>query len=177
MAKAPALKPREAEKIDSADESLARAAVRQVVGSGLLDRHLAPGRPGVHKGDLPIAYLEREHVDELVSETRLVRMTQQTASKQRSKHKDTTAGDYRTLLPEVLAPRNAQLVLRQRGHWGHDTDDLVLFYFKGKKIYKAVIRPEERRRVLLSSFYESSRRDVEYVMKSRGVRILRDTRR
>ena len=58
-----------------------------------------------------------------------------------------------------------------------ETDDLVLFYYKGKRIYKAVIRPEETRRVLLSSFYESGRRDVDYVLKSEGVRVVRDDRR
>ena len=66
----------------SADQDLARKAVRQVVDSPLLERHLGPRTGTYPKGDLPVAYLEREYAEALGSKTRLVRMTEYAADKQ-----------------------------------------------------------------------------------------------
>ena len=60
-----------------ADQQLARAAVRNVVESGLLDRQLAPGK----LGDLPIVFLGTEWMRHLKAEIQVARITQRTATK------------------------------------------------------------------------------------------------
>ena len=166
-----------AEKIDATDESLARSAVRQVVGSALLERHLAKmARTDPPKGELPIAFLDREYASALASETRLVRMTQRIAKKERKYHAEITADSYRVLLPEIL--EGAELVLRQTGHCmvTKHTRDLVFFHFSGKEIHKLVVRRAGKRRVELSTFYRSNQRDVEKTMAIEGTEVLRDSR-
>ena len=166
-----------AEKVDATDESLARAAVRQVVGSALLERHLAKmARTDPPKGELPVAFLAKEYSSALGAETRLVRMTQRIAKKERRYHPEITADSYRVRLPEML--EGSQLVLRQTRHWmvKKRTRDLVFFRFSGKEIHKLVVRRAGKRRVELSTFYRSNQRDVEKTMAIEGTEVLRDSR-
>ena len=166
-----------AEKIDAADQDLARAAVRQVVESPLLERHLRP-REGKHpKGDLPIAFLDPNRkwdwAQQLGSRTRLVRMTEYTADKQRREHPDIKAESYRRLLSQAL--REAMVVVRQREHRGRRTDDLVFFhYLGGRKIFRLVLRMVEKRKVMLTTLHRVKPADVKRVMAAG--KVLRDWR-
>ena len=161
-------------KLDAADEALARAAVRTVAGSSLLERQLAPmKRDDPPRGDLPVAFLEREWRGALQLETSLVRLTGKTARKQRRDHRDLAAADYRSLLPETL--RDAQLVLRETGHFGRRREDLVFFRFLADgRIFKAVVERSSRRAARLATFYESHPGDLASTLE-RG-EVLRDVR-
>ena len=168
-----------AEKIEAANEDLARAAVRQVVGSTLLERHLAPMvSTDPPKGDLPIAYLLRGYAQALGAETRLVRLTQASAKKQRKKHKEITVENYRHLLPEVL--REPLVVLRQTKHWmvSKPVEDLEFYHPSGGVLYKLVIRKEDRRRVRLATFheYKPGEKGLERSVE-RADQVIRDRRR
>jgi len=160
-------------KLDAADQELARAAVGTVTGSPLLDRQLAPMKPGdPPKGDLPVGFLEREWRDMFGVETQLVRLTQRTARKQRLKHPDLILDDYREMLPSVL--RDAQIVLSESGHYGRRTEDLVFFYFVEGEIYKAAVAMESERRVRMATFHETDQENVNLAVK-RG-KIVRNRR-
>ena len=160
-------------KLDAADQALARAAVRTVADSPLLDRQLAPIKPGdTPKGDLPAALLEREWKGALGAEAQLVRLTQRTAQKQRKKHGNLTLGEYRTVLPRVL--RDAQVVLSESGHWGRNAETLVFFWLDQGNIYKAAVTADTPRRVRLATFYNSDQMDLERALL-RG-KVVRDTR-
>ena len=162
-------------KLDAAGQELARAAVRTVTDSPLLDRQIAPMKPAdPPKGDLPVAFLEREWREALGAETQIVRLTQRTAAKQRKKHRNMTLGEYRTVLPRVL--RDAQVVVRETGHWSRDTEDLVFFYFVEGKIYKAAVAKETERRVRLATFYESGPADLAETVGRTGTQVVRDLR-
>ena len=160
-------------KLDAADQDLARAAVRTVTDSPLLDRQLAPMKPtDPPKGDLPIGFLGREWRDALGAETQLVRLTQSTAKKQRKKHGNLHLAEYREMLPETLSA--AQVVVRDTGHWDRDVVDLVFFRFVGNQIYKSVVSAATARKVRLATFYDSSQEDLERSLL-RG-KVLRDRR-
>ena len=160
-------------KLDDADQHLARAAVRTVTDSPLLDRQLAPMKPGdPPKGDLPVAFLERDWKDALGAETQIVRLTQRTTRKQRRKHGNLTISEYREVLPKTL--RNAQVIVSETGHWKRGSEDLVFFYAVEGKIYKAAVAKETNRRVRLATFYNSDPEDLERA-RLRGA-VLRDTR-
>ena len=162
-------------KLDAADQELARAAVRTVTDSPLLDRQIAPMKPAdPPKGDLPVGFLDREWRDALGTGTQLVRLTQRTAQKQRKKHGNLTLAEYREVLPETL--RAAQVVLRETGHWDRDANDLVFFRFDQGKVYKAVVSAEAPRNVRLATFYKTNQKDLEEAMSRTGTRVVRDMR-
>ena len=165
-------------KIDAADQDLARAALRQVVESPLLEQHLRPREGKYPKGDLPIAFLHPHRkwdwAQQLGPRTRLVRMTEYTADKQRREHRDIKAESYRRLLPQAL--REAMVVVRQREHRGRRTDDLVFFHFPGGgKIFRLVLRTVEKRKVILTTLHRVKLADVKRVMAAGEV--LRDWRK
>ena len=160
-------------KLDAADQELARASVRTVTDSPLLDRQIAPMKPAdPPKGDLPVAFLEREWREALGAETQLVRLTQRTAQKQRKKHGNLTLAEYREVLPKTL--RDAQVVVSETGHWGRPEETLEFFRIDQGDIYKAAITAEGPRSVRLATFYDSSQEDLERTLL-RG-KVLRDTR-
>ena len=154
--------------LDAADEALARAGVEQVAGSPLLERQLSPmKRGGSPRGDLPVAYLEREWRDSLSLETRLVRLTGKTARKQRRNHRGLAAADYRSLLPETL--REAQLVLRETGHFGREREDLVFFRFRADgRIFKAVVERSAARVARLATFHQCAPATVAQALLPRA---------
>ena len=165
------LKDQLAGKIDHADQELARASVRRVVDSTLLDRHLARGKPGdLPKGDLPIAFLDRKWSRHLKANTQVVRLTQRTATKQRKKHADLDPDQYRTRLPEAL--RTPTLVIDDSGHWNRAGRTLdFLTWDPGGKIWKVVIAEDGKGHARLASFYETDRADVERTL-ARGTMLL-----
>ena len=113
-------------KLDAADQELARAAVRTVIGSPLLDRQLAPMKSAdPSKSDLAVGFLEREWQAALGAESEVVQLTQRTTQKHRNKHGNLTLGEYREVLSSVL--RDAQVVVGESGHWGRGAEDLVFF--------------------------------------------------
>ena len=158
-------------KIDLADQDLARKAVRQVVGSTLLERHLGPRTGTYPKGDLPVAYLEREFAEALGSKTRLVRLTEYAADKQSTLHPDITAEDYRGLLPALSA---APVVVRQTRHQGRQVNNLDMFVYRGNRIYKAVVGGVSERKMWLLTIHRAKNRDVAASV-SKG-RVIRDSR-
>ena len=82
------------------------------------------------------------------------------------KRADWGAKDYRTRLPKILT--DAQLVLRQTGHFGRTGQDLVFFHADGQALFKAVIGRETERRVRLVTFYESDQDDMAAAESSSG---------
>ena len=147
-------------KLDAADGGLARAAIGQVVGSQLLNRFLGPAKPtDPPKGEFPMAFLEPEWQRHFKARTQIVLARGRLPAKQRRKHKDLTADDYRRILPGLL--RDAELVFPQAEHRDLAVRDLVFFHFLGTKIYKAVLRMDGPRRVRLTSFYETDQADLE----------------
>ena len=92
----------------SPGESHARAAVRTVVDSPLLDRQLAPMKSGgPPKGDLPIAFLQPEWKRSFSAKTQVVCLTRRTASKQRRKHGNLRpeAEPFACFLWQIKCPR------------------------------------------------------------------------
>lgn len=139
--------------LDAADEALAREAVRQVVGSPLLDRQLAPPQ-GPAPGDLPVGLLDRESREALKVETRLVRLTARTAAKQSRDHADVTAEAWREILPAVLS--GARVVIRETAAKGGIEGDLVLFWASADgRIYKVALAARGRRYVRLKTFHRA----------------------
>ena len=161
-------------KIDSVDPHLARGAVDRVRDSALLDRQLAPMKRGDPPlGDLPVAFLDRDLAAPLGAKTQLVRLTRETARKQRKRHRELTPGDYRDRLPAVL--RHAQVVLEETGHNDRSGRDLVFFHFgEDGQLWKAVVSAENERRARLTTFYKSGALDLEEALK-RG-KVVRDLR-
>ena len=82
------------------------------------------------------------------------------------KRADWGAKDYRTTLPKILT--DAQLALRQTGHFGRTGQDLVFFHADGQALFKAVIGRETERRVRLVTFYESDQDDMAAAESSSG---------
>ena len=166
-----------AEKIDAADENLARAAVRQLVESPLLERHLERGSPGERKGDLPIAFLPLKWSQALGVSTRLARLPARISKKERKKHKEIKPRDYRVRLPTMLVPGKALLVVKQTRHriTKRPVEDLVFY----DDTHKLVLRKQGQRRVELTTFYapDDWSRDVRFVLESRGVEVIQDLRR
>jgi hypothetical protein len=107
-----------ARKLESADQHVARASVKRIAGSPVLEQFLEV--TAAHKkiladrkgedfdpaerqrvidsiGDLPIAYADRELAGYVGSQTQLVRMSAETGGKQTGAHADMSADDYRGL--------------------------------------------------------------------------------
>ena len=181
-----------ADKIEAADHDLARAAVRQVVESPLLERHLERGSPGERKGDLPIAFLPLKWSQALGVSTRLARLPARISKKERKKHKEIQPEDYRARLPQMIEPSKALLVLRQtRLRRGKATPDKDLVIYSST--HKVVLRnpgllkqkEEDPRlsirknyRVDLTTFFapDDWARDVRYALESEGVEVIQDLR-
>ena len=165
-----------AEKIEAADEDLARAAVRQVVESPLLERHLRPPKGGPPTGALPIGFLDRKWAERLVVKTHLVRLTQRISKKERKKHKEINARDYRVRLPAMLVPGKALLVVKQTRHriTKRPVEDLVFY----DDTYKLVLRKQGERQVELTTFYapDDWSRDAGFVLESERAEVIQDLR-
>ena len=181
-----------AEKIEAADENLARAAVRQVVESPLLEHHLERGSPGERKGDLPIAFLPLKWSQALGVSTRLARLPARISKKERKKHKEIQPEDYRVRLPEMIDRSNALLVLRQtrlrRGKVTPDRD-LVVYSSTHKLVLRnpGLLKQKDEEsplsirknyRVDLTTFFapDDWARDVRYALESEGVEVIQDLR-
>ena len=164
------------EKIDLADEALARAAVRQVLESPLLERQIERGSPGEHKGDLPIAFLPQKWSQALGVSTRLARLPARISKKERKKHKEIQPEDYRVRLPAMLVPGKALLVFKQTRHriTKKPVEDLVFY----DDTHKLVLRKQGERRVDLTTFYapDDWSRDARFVLESEGVEVIQDLR-
>ena len=114
-------------RLEAADEALARAAVRQVVDSPLLERQLARMKKAdPPKGDLPVGWLEPALRPELGIAQRVIRLDQRGAKHLRRRWGETEAARIvRSVLPGLLeAP---ELVLRVEGHRYHPGVNLVYF--------------------------------------------------
>ena len=93
-------------------------------------------------------------------------MPKHSAQHQRDDHPEIGAKDYRTRPPEILT--DAQLVLRETGHFGRTGPDLVFFHADGQALFKAVIGRETESRVWLVTFYESDQDDMAAAESSSG---------
>lgn len=136
--------------LDAADEALARAAVRQVVDSPLLERRLRPAAKGDRPGDLPIGYLDAWSRDTLGSRTSVVRLMRDGARKQRRLHPDMLPGDYRAPLRETLARGRPLRVARHRGS---DVNALAYFLELDGRLLKAAIHLDGEGRLFLATFH------------------------
>ena len=137
-------------EIDAADEALARAAVKTVVDSPLLERQLAPmKRDDPPKGDLPVGFLKPEWRRRLGARTQIAALSQQGAKHQRSRHGELGPADYRGILQEILerARPDDAFLETDRGDV-----DLVLYYLRDGELWGAVLTRSSARRVFLKSF-------------------------
>ena len=157
-------------KIDLADQDLARAAVRQVVESPLLERHLGPGRPGWHKGDLPIAYLGRHFAEVLGAQTQVVRLTSRTAYKQRREHRALRPDDYRRLLDRLDSYEDAWT---ETGHYSRGDTDLVFTVRDQGVLWKIALVRESPRRIRLGTVHDWSDEKRDEALKRPGVTMIR----
>ncbi len=149
-----------------ADEALARAAVRQVVGSPLLERQLTPmTKTDPPRGDLPIGYVESRSQAILEARTRVVRMTKPTARKQRREHAELTLDDYREILPEVLRRGRPLRVTRHR----QKPVNAIAFFLElpDGRIHKAAVHLDEQG-LRLASFHASSRANINDLLQEGG---------
>ena len=149
-------------ELDAADEALAAAAVRTVVDSPLLERQLAPmAKSDPPKGDLPIGHLDSRWQAALGSQTRVVRLTQGSARKQRLAHPDIVAADYREPLREVLRRGRP---LRVTEHRGKSVNALAFFLpLEGGRMLKAAIHLDGQA-LRLASFHESSQGNIDALL-------------
>ena len=156
--------------LDAADDALARAAVRQVVESSLLERHLSgPGEAAPSASDLPAGYLERESMDALAARTKVVRMTTGTAKKQVADLPDITVGDFRSLLPAL--PGDADLVCKEPARDGSCSTELVFArQFDNGRICRVAICRQDERRVGLTKLHRLKVRHANAAAK-RGERL------
>ena len=157
-------------KIDLADQDLARAAVRQVLESPLLDRHLGPGRPGWHKGDLPIAYLGRHFAEVLGAQTQVARLRARTAEKQRRQHRDIQPDDYRRLLGRLDLYEDAWT---ETGHYSRRDTDLVFTVRDQGRLWKIVLVRESPRRIRLGTLHVWNQEQRDEALKRPGVTMIR----
>ena len=163
--------------LDAADEALARAGVRQVVGSPLLERQLSPMQRGdPPRGDLALAVFPPEWRDLYGAATKLARLDQGVARHLRRKHPEANAAAVRDRLQETLD--SAPLVLRQRGRGrsGKPYDDIVFFLFARDSIWKAVVTRDSARSLRVKTFYQSGEADVARTESRADSQYLRDER-
>ena len=162
----------------------AREAVRQIVGSPLLDRQFAPLKPGETLGDLPVAYVPPQWWRRLGLVHGVAFVTKQTARKQRRLHHGKnkqwpddiplTIDDYRVLLPRVI--EHPTLVLYVETHRGHKVNTLVFCRRSRRGWHKAAIRGTEDGSARLSTFHHLSAEDVRALADDPKTEIVMDSR-
>lgn len=165
-----------AEKISSADQQLARQAVRSIVTSPVLPEYIdevaakaealrdseTPAARAAAKavaapiGELPIGMIDRDIQKVAGSTTQLVRLSPETLAKQLAHHPEIDAGAYRSL-DWVL---RAGTVIRQ-------TDQALIFFGRdGSRIYRAVLKTlGAKGELYLLSFHPSNEAQLKRALR------------
>ena len=142
--------------------ALGREAVRQIAGSPLLERQLAPSREGdPPKGPLPVGYLEAGQRRGLGTARRVILLDSRGVRHLLERHPGVGAAAIRTELPRLLLER--QLVL--------STNRGLAFFGSGADgmIWKAAVRVQ-RGRLRLATMHRSSIRNAEDLLaKGAGI--------
>lgn len=147
------------DKTAAADTALARASVRQVMASPILDQWLKDGQ-----GEIPAGVVDAETRDALQAKTQVVRLSKATADKQTGRHPELTAEDYRQILPEVLA-RGMVIADKER--------NLVFLLDRDGKVWKAAVKTdEERGKLYLTTLHMADASEVRR-MEKRGILVRR----
>ena len=151
-------------------EALGREAVRQIVGSPLLERHLSGRSPG----ELPAGWIEPEFRRALGTRARVAVMTPGTAKKQASSHPDIKPSDWARLLPALF--HDADLaVAHPSPEGGGGTADLDFAReFEGGQLWRLSVRGHGEDRVRLVTLHRIQPRHARSTAR-RG-RPLRDRR-
>lgn len=148
--------------------ALGREAVRQVAGSSLLERQLAPSREGdPPKGPLPVGYLEAELRSELGTARRVILLDSR-GVRHLAARPEITPAAIRDVLPRLIAER--RLVLRVTDHGGQPGSGLA-FFGPGAdgSVWKAAVRVQ-RGRLRLATMHRSSIRNAEDLLaKGAGI--------
>lgn len=134
-------------KVDSADQALARASVRQVVDSPVLDDWMREPQ-----GELPVGILGRDMQSALGSGSQVVRLSVDTLDKQSRSHAELTADHYR-LLPALIEGGTA---VRQGDR------RLAMFQKVNGRWHKAVVKTDaDGRKIYLVSYHLAKFREVQ----------------
>ena len=78
-----------AEKMEKSEPAMAVAAIAKLVDSNVFRRWLSNPQ-----GDFPLALLTADDADAIGAKTRVARLSEETAAKQRAHHPELTAGEY-----------------------------------------------------------------------------------
>lgn len=142
------------DKAAAADTALARAALRQVLESPILDQWLKDGQ-----GELGAGVVDKDVQAGLQAKSHVVRLSRATMEKQAGRHPELDAEAYRQILPEVLE-RGMVIADRER--------NLVFLLDKGGKVWKAAIKTDEQRgKLYLTTFHMADASEVRR-MEKRG---------
>ena len=138
----------------------AREAVRQVVESPLLERHLS----GRGAGDLPVGWLDGEIRDATGARTGVVLMTPGTAKKMAA-HAYIRPEDWRRLLPALF--HDADLVVP---HPSRDDDDALMDLafvrrFEDGRLWRLAVRVHNEDRVRLTTLHRIQLRNARSTAK------------
>lgn len=142
--------------------ALGREAIRQIAGSPLLERQLAPARDGdPPKGPLPVGYLEPALRAELGTARRAILLDSRSARHLLERHPGVGAAAIRAELPRLLLER--QLVL--------STDRGLAFFGSGAggAVWKAAVRVQGGRLRLATMHLSSIRNAEDLLAKGAGI--------
>ncbi|MEW5763697.1 MAG: phage minor head protein [Acidobacteriota bacterium] len=140
------------DKTAAAGTALARASVRQVMASPILDEWLKDGQ-----GEIPGGVVDKEVQGKLDAKTQVVRLSKATMDKQAGRHPELDADAYRQILPEVL----------ERGMVIADRDrNLVFLLDRNGKVWKAAVKTDEQRgKLYLTTLHMADASEVRRMMK------------
>ena len=146
-----------------AGEALARAEVREIVESPLLDRQMAIPQSGEERPPLPVGWLEPLYRRTLGSDTGVIVLDSKAVRHLAKSHKNITATMIRAVLPRLLL--DPELALHVRGHRGRIRPSLAFF---GRdpdgNIHKVVVRIDGVR-LRLVTLHESSARNAQALLQ------------
>ena len=134
-------------KIDAAPPSLARAAIGRPWSNPLFRRHLDGWR---HAGDWPVAVMPPRVLAAIGGKSRTVRLSADTAGKQKDKHPDLDPEDY----------ARAQRILDEGELLMQGEDRAMAFLEEGGFLWRAVAKASAREdKTFLSTLHKAKRRD------------------
>ncbi len=139
------------QKVASADQQFAQAAVSSIIRSPVLDAWVA-----APEGELPVGVLNRDIQQAFGAKSQLVRLSEQTLDKQSRRHSELNIDHYR-LLPGII---QSGVVIRQ------GKNKLALFKREAGKWQKAVVKlTANGEKIYLVSYHQTTAKEVRREMK------------
>ena len=160
-------------KLVVAGAALAREGIRQVLASPLLEHQLTSP-----KSDLPVAWLDDDIARHLRTgpgapvETRLALLARRNAEHIRDDHPDVTVANVRAALSAI--PSGSNLVVAERGHWGHEGTDLVFCLRRSEdQWFKTIVRAKTSRRIEIATVYGTDGGNIKRLVERPGATVVR----